>query len=443
MTGLKKALNTRGLTMIAIGACIGSGIFITPAGTMQAVPHHGYALLTWLIGGFTAFLGAMTFSELGSMFPKEGGVYEYLKNAFGPLAGFLYGWIILLIVNTGALAALGLALADYLNFFVEITEGQKSVIAILVIWGLTLVNIMGVNISQGFASLFTGLKLLAMVSIIIVGFLYLPESEHEINLNLLSDIPDNLIGGILVAFVGVFWSMGGWHHATYLSGETIDAQKTVPKAMLYGTMTVTLVYVLIIAAYMILLPMDRISSSERVAGDALAAVFTNGGKMLSVIISVSIFGTIGIYTMSAPRIYYAMSRDGLFFSFLADVSAKYKTPYKAMIFQAFWAMLLILMWGSFMRIITFVTFMDIVFMALATSSIFVFRKRKTLNEGFRLKYYPLVPVIFLIITVAFVLNTLSSLNAESLVGVAILAAGIPVYYFFKRKNNNQIVTPQR
>ncbi len=443
MTGLKKALNTRGLTMIAIGACIGSGIFITPAGTMQAVPHHGYALLTWLIGGFTAFLGALTFSELGSMFPKEGGVYEYLKNAFGPLAGFLYGWIILLIVNTGALAALGLALADYLNFFVEVTEGQKSVIAILVIWGLTLVNIMGVNISQGFASLFTGLKLLAMVSIIIVGFLYLPESEHEINLNLLSDIPDNLIGGILVAFVGVFWSMGGWHHATYLSGETIDAQKTVPKAMLYGTMTVTLVYVLIIAAYMILLPMDSISSSERVAGDALAAVFTNGGKMLSVIISVSIFGTIGIYTMSAPRIYYAMSRDGLFFSFLADVSAKYKTPYKAMIFQAFWAMLLILMWGSFMRIITFVTFMDIVFMALATSSIFVFRKRKTLNEGFRLKYYPLVPVIFLIITVAFVLNTLSSLNAESLVGVAILAAGIPVYYFFKRKNNNQIVTPQR
>lgn len=435
MTGLKKALTTKGLTMIAIGACIGSGIFVTPASTMQLIPHHGYVLMAWIIGGFVAFLGAMTFSELGSRFPEEGGVYVYLRNAYGKLAGFLYGWIILLIVNTGALAALGLALADYLKFFLPVSDHEKAFIAISVIWGLTIINIFGVNISQGFASLFTGLKLLAMVLIILVGFWFLPEVNHEVRLDLTSDIPSDLLSGMLFAFVGVFWSMGGWHHATYLSGEAIDPQKTVPRAMLIGTVVVTVVYVLIIGAYMILLPADLMSQSSRVAGDAVASVFAGGGKLVSIAISISIFGTIGIYTMTAPRIYYAMAKDGIFFSFLADVSEKYKTPYKAMLFQAVWATVLILIWGSFIRIITFVTFMDIVFMALATATIFIFRKENTKHDGFMLKWYPMIPVIYLIVTIAFVVNTLVDLNAESWVGMAILIAGVPAYYYFKGKND--------
>jgi len=433
MTKLKRALTTRGLTMIAIGACIGSGIFVTPANTMQYIPHHGYALLAWIIGGFVAFLGAMTFSELGSRFPEEGGVYVYLRNAYGKLAGFLYGWIILFIVNTGALAALGLALADYLKFFLPVSDNEKAIIAIIVIWGLTIVNIFGVDISQGFASLFTGLKLLAMALIILVGIWFLPDATHEIHLDLSSEIPPNLLSGMLFAFIGVFWSMGGWHHATYLSGEAIDAQKTVPRAMLIGTIVVTVVYVLIIGAYMVLLPADVMSQSSRVAGDAVASVFTGGGKLVSIAISISIFGTIGIYTMTAPRIYYAMAKDGVFFSFLADVSEKYKTPYKAMLFQAVWATVLILIWGSFIRIITFVTFMDIVFMALATATIFVFRKKNDAHTGFTLRWFPIIPIIYLIVTIAFVVNTLIDLNTESWVGVAILISGVPAYYYFIRK----------
>ena len=426
--------------MIAIGGCIGSGIFVTPAGTMAQIPHHGYVILTWVIGGLAAFCGAMTFSELGSTYPREGGVYVYIKNAFGDMAGFLYGWIILLIVNTGALAALGLALADYLKFFMPVSDNFKSLLAIAVIWGLTIINIFGVDISQWFASLFTGLKLLAMVLIILVGVFYIPDIHHEINLDLSSNIPPNLFNSLLLAFVGVFWSMGGWHHATYMSGEAIDAQKTVPRAMLTGTLVVTAVYVLIIGAYMVLLPADVMAQSERVAGDAIASVLSGGGKLVSVAISVSIFGTIGIYTMTAPRIYYAMAKDGIFFNFLADVSEKYKTPYKAMIFQAVWATVLILIWGSFIRIITFVTFMDIVFMALATSTVFVFRKRKVSNSGYKLSYYPLIPVIYLVITIAFVVNTLVSLNAESWTGVLIMLVGIPVYYYFKKNSHARDLT---
>lgn len=437
MPELKKALTTRGLTMIAIGACIGSGIFVTPANSMQTLHHHGFVLLTWFIGGIIAFLGAMTFSELGARYPNEGGVYVYLKKAYGDLAGFLYGWVILLIVNTGALAALGYALADYLRFFIILSDWHKSLIAIYVIWALTIINIFGVNISQSFASIFTGLKLLAMLVIIFTGFWFLPSNNHLITLDLTYDIPNNLIQGILIAFIGVFWSMGGWHHATYMAGETINPSKTVPKAMLIGTLTVTVFYLLIIFSYMILLPSDIMAGSTSVAGDAVAQVLTGGGKLVSIAIAISIFGTIGIYTMTAPRIYYAMARDGIFFSFLADVSTKYKTPYKAMLFQAFWATILIMAWGSFIRIITFVTFMDILFMALATASIFVFRKRDSNFTGFRLKWYPVIPIGYLLITVVFVVNTLAELNLESWAGMAILLAGLPVFSYFKNQRNQK------
>lgn len=423
--------------MIVIGACIGSGIFVTPASTMQVLPHHGYAILTWLAGGLVTFLGAMTFSELGSRFPQEGGVYVYLKQAYGAPAGFLYGWIILLIVNTGALAALGMAFADYLTFFLPVSDSMKSVVAIFTIWGLTLLNITGVHISQGFASLFTGAKLLAMAAIIAVGLWHIPNVTHEIILNPSGSIPVNLFGGMMMAFIGVFWSMGGWHHATYLSGEAVNAQKTIPRAMLAGTLTVTLIYILVLIAYMVLLPLQAMADSPRIAGDAISVVFQNGGKMVAVAITISIFGTIGIYTMTAPRIYYAMARDGIFFRQLADISSRFQTPYKAMLFQSVWATVLIIAWGSFLKIITFVTFMDIVFMALATASVFIFRKRQTEHPGYTLKGYPWIPLGFLIITSSFVVYTLSSLNAESLAGMAILLSGVPAYYYFSRKNRSK------
>lgn len=435
MDELKKALTTRGLTLIAIGACIGSGIFLTPADSAKNLPHHGFILLTWALGGLVSYFGAMTFSELGSIYPKEGGVYVYLKNAYGELTGFLYGWIILLIVNTGALAALGMALAGYISFFAPVSEGMKAGIAIAVIWGLTVVNIFGVNISQGFAGIFTGLKLLAIFVIIVIGLHFLPGAYPGFSLNPLDNVPAHPATGMLLTFVGVFWSMGGWHHATYVAGEAIDPARTVPRAMLYGTMAVTIVYLLVILACMSVLSLPQMAASDKLAGDAMGAVFHWGGKMVSVMITVSIFGTIGIYTMTAPRIYYAMARDGIFFGFLSHISPRYRTPYKAMLFQAGWATVLILLWGSFSKLITFVTFMDIVFMALATATIFIYRKRKITHSGYRLKLYPVIPLIYLAVTISFVINTLFSLQTESMAGVLILTAGVPVYYYFRQRRN--------
>ena len=381
----------------------------------------------------------MTFSELSARFPKAGGVYVFLKEAYGDLAGFLYGWIILFIVNTGALAALSVVFTDFLEFFIDINEDQKRNIAIGTITLLTCINIFGVNISGLFAKVFTGLKLLALLAIVVLGLWYFttPTSTHDLNFNF-SEVPDNLGSLMLLAFVGVFWSFGGWHHATYLSGETKKPQSTVPRAMLIGTLTVTAVYIMVILAYSFLLPMDQIINSERVAGDAVGNVLLGGGKLVAIGITISIFGTIGIYTMSAPRIYYAMAKDGIFFNFLAKVHPKYKTPYLAMLFQCGWAIILILVLKDFHSLITFATFMDILFMALATSTIFIFRRRKQSDRpAYLLNLYPLIPILYLIVTIAFVINAVIHIEGVSVIGgLIILFLGIPVYLFFRKNKKD-------
>ena len=437
MTQLRKRLTLYGLTMIAVGSCIGSGIFITPYQIVGALPHAGWVLVVWAIGGLIALTGALTFSELSTLFPKAGGVYVFLKEAYGDWVGFLYGWIILLVVNTGALAALSVGFAEYLKFFIpEITDFQKTWIAITVIGGLTLINCVGVQLSQIFATIFTGLKILAIGFIVVIGFVYFEPSKVEVSFALTENVPTDLGGALLIALVGVLWSFGGWHHATYLSGETIQPQRTVPRAMVLGALIVTTVYLLVNLAYMLLLPLDAIAQTERVAGDAMEAVFSWGGKFVTIVIAVSIFGTIGIYTMSAPRIYFAMAKDGIFFKRLTYLHPKWQTPVFAMVLQAVWAIVLLLFWKTFHDLISYVTFMDIIFMALAGISVFVFRKKLPNQDRlYKVIGYPVVPLIFVGISVAFVINTLIKLPLQAGAGLLVLAIGSGIYFIFKRANS--------
>ena len=357
---LQKKLTLYGLTMIAIGACIGSGIFVTPADIAKEVPNVSLIIMVWILGGILALTGALTFAELASLFPKAGGVYVFLKEAYGDMVGFIYGWVILLVINTGALAALSVAFTEYLTFFYPFGDATKIIIAILTIMGLTALNVFGVNISQIFANVFTGLKLLAIGGIILVGFLYYDPTQVPLDFSL-NETPDNIISALLVALIGVLFSMGGWHHASFMSGEAINASRNVPRAMILGVFIVTITYVLVNLAYMMLLPLSEIAQTERVAGDAVATVIPYGGKLVAIAITISIFGTIGIYTMTAPRIYFAMAKDGVFFPQLSYLHPKYKTPVYAMLIQAAWAILLIVLWQTFGNLITYVTFMDIVF----------------------------------------------------------------------------------
>lgn len=434
MTELKKKLNLYGLTMIAVGSCIGSGIFVTPYEVVQAVPHHGYVLLIWILGGVIALTGALTFAELGAMFPKAGGVYVFLKEAYGDLMGFIYGWVTLLVINTGALAALGMAFAEYLTFFFPLEQGGKIAVAIGVVSGLTLLNMIGVHVSQIFANLFTGLKLLAMAGIIGIGLFFYDPDKIELNLSLAKDTPPDLIGALLLGLIGVLWSFGGWHHASYVAGETINAKRTVPRAMVLGATIVTVMYVLINLAYMLLLPLDSIANTTKVAGDAVATIIPAGGQIMSIVIGISIFGTIGIYSMSAPRIYYAMAKDGIFFKSLAYVHPRFKTPIYAMLLQIVWTTGLLLFWGTFANLITYVTFMDIAFMTLAGICVFIFRvKRPEQERSYRVVGYPIIPLIFVLISGAFVINTLIQRPGQALAGLVLLVIGIGVYFILMNR----------
>lgn len=432
MNELKKELTVAGLTMIAIGSCIGSGIFTTPSEIVKGLSNYSLVLILWGIGGFIALLGSLVFSELSARFPEAGGVYVFLREAYGDLTGFLYGWVTLFVINTGALAALTVALIDYLSFFVALSPFEEKILALAVIIVLTGINIVGVNISQHFAKLFTGLKLLAIVFIVVVALFCtkdIDSSHFQIDFTTSNGL--DIASALMIGLVGVFWSYGGWHHATYLAGEAKEPRKTIPRAMILATSIVTIVYILCNIAYMQALPYEALINTDRVAGDAMSQVFSFGGKLVTIFITISIMGTIGIYTMTAPRIYYKMAEDGLFFSQLSVLHKRFRTPYIAMIVQSIWACILILVWGSFAKLITFVTFMDILFMALAGVCIFIFRRRKAEHDGFVTPWYPWIPIVYTLVTVAFVVNTMFALTYESFAGIGILILGMPFYYWFK------------
>ena len=428
---LRQALTLYGLTVIAVGSCIGSGIFATPGQIVQAVPNAVLVLLAWVLGGALALTGALTFSELGGMFPRSGGVYVYLREAYGDLAAFLYGWIILLVVNSGALAGLSAAFAEYISiFFPNMGEKSKVVVAAITMLALTAFNALGVQVSQALSGVFTGLKLLAIGGIIAVGFLLGSAEQVGLKFSLSKGVPESWATALLTALIGVLFSVGGWHHASYVAGEAIDAQRTVPRAMTLGVLIVMVTYLLVNIAYMLLLPLEEIAHTTRVASDALGQVTPWGGQAVAAAVALSIFGTLSIYTMSAPRIYFAMAVDGIFFRALAWVHPRWRTPVLAMSVQALWAIGVLLFFeGLFEHIIIFVTFADALFMGLAGAALFVLRwKRPKAERPVRVWGYPIVPAIFVLISAIFAVNTLLERPEQALPGLGLLATGGVVFF---------------
>lgn len=429
---LKKEITLYGLTMVAIGSCIGSGIFLTPSQIAGHLPSPLWILLVWTVGGLITLTGALTFAELGAMFPQAGGVYVYLKKAYGPLLGFLYGWGYLLVICSGSIAALSIAFATYLNFLVPLGNTGIRTTAVLAVLGVTAINIVRVKAAEMFSNIFTGIKLLGIAGIVATG-LFLGDPARMHAEPLLSGSDGNMATLFGLALIGVLWSFGGWQHASYLAGETKKPQQTVPRAMIIGAAVVTAVYLLINLAYMFLLPVEKMAASPSVAADAVQTIFPFGGNLIAVMIAISVIGTAGIYTLSAPRIYYAMARDRVFFKSLAAVHPRFRTPVNAILFQSGWAIVLILFWGTFEDVITYVTFTDWIFFGLTACSIFIFRRReKDLPRPFRTPGYPVTPMIFIGITVFFVINTLIEKPLHAWAGLIFMMIGTAVFYLFKR-----------
>ncbi len=432
MSQLKQKLTLFDMTMIAIGSTIGSGIFLTPSSIIHALPSPKWALLVWIVGGLMALSGALTFAELGAKMPGAGGVYVYLKEAYGSFAGFLYGWSYLLVINTGGIAALSVAFARYFGYFVDLSPLGTKMVAITGIIIVTLINIVGVKAGGVFSDVFTLLKLAGIVGLIIVG-LGGGSSQTTDFTAPLGDLPNGLGSALAIAMVGVLWSYGGWQHASYLAGEAKNAQRTIPRAMIFGALAVTLIYLLINVAYMFLLSPAEMAASPRLAADAIGKILGDpGARLIALTIFISTFGTAGIYTLTAPRIYYAMANDGVFFKKVAEVHPTFHTPVFAILLQSLWAIVLILFWGTFEDLISYVVFTDWIFFALAAASVFIFRKRSA-SGAYQTPGYPLTPIFFVALSIWFVLNTLVERPAQAWAGLILLAVGGLVYYFWKRQ----------
>jgi len=431
MSKLRRELTLYGLTMIAIGSCIGSGIFQTPSDVAGHLSSPGLVLLVWALGGLIALTGALTFAELGAMFPQAGGVYVYLKEGYGELAAFWYGWAYFTVVNSGALAALTLVFARYFAFLVPQAEGAETWVACGAIVAVTTINVFRVKLVELFADVFTGLKLAGIAGIVVLG-LFGGHGGLGAAASEAARATGNTLSGFGLALVGVFFSYGGWHHASYLSGEARDAQRTVPRAMVLGALAVTLTYVAINVAFLRLLGVERMAASNSVAADAISTIFPAGATTIAIVIAISTFGTALIYTLSAPRIYFAMAEDGLFFRPLARVHPRFHTPVASVVFQSVWAIALIVAWRTFEQVITYVTFTDWIFFTLAACLVFVFRRRRPGAERpYRTALYPLTPLIFVTISALFLLNTLIERPAQALVSLGLLGSGLPFYLYFR------------
>ena len=358
MAELRRSLTLFDVTMIAIGGTIGSGIFLTPSLIAAALPSPWLIMAVWTAGGLMALAGALSFSELAAMMPRAGGMYVYLKEAYGDLVAFLFGWAYFLVVNGGGLGALSVAFATYLGYFVPLGAAGTKVAAVAGLLALATINVLGVKAGAVFSDVFTALKIAGIAGLILVGLAMGSPGTTDFTPSLASG-PAGLWGGLTLAMVGVLWSSGGWQHATFASAEIKNVRRTLPLAMLAGTAAVTLIYLLTNLAYMFLLSPAGMAASPRVAADAIErALGPAGGSLISLAIFISTFGVVGIYTLTAPRIYFAMARDGLFFRRAASIHPRFRTPAFAIAAQALWAAVMILFWGTFENLISYVVFTD-------------------------------------------------------------------------------------
>jgi APA family basic amino acid/polyamine antiporter len=440
---LKRKISLYGLTMIAAGSCIGSGIFRSPSETASYLPYDAWLLVAWVLGGFITMAGALSMAELGAMYPQAGGVYVYIRKAYGDAAAFLYGWVSLTVIITGSLAALALVFSSYVGSLFNLNETGKLILSLATIIILSGINVFGVKIGNVFSSIITTLKLVGILAVIVIGI----SMGHEaIDMNFaFSNFhsikhPDmNFFSAFGLACVGIFFSYGGFQHASFLAGEVKEVNKTLPRAMILGTLIVIVVYIAINIAYLKLLPIEAIGASDKVASTAVSTVLNYGSVLIALLISVSILGTISIYCMSAPRIYYALAEDGLFFKKLAAVHPKYKTPANAIIAQCIIACIILFLWRTFEDVINYVIFVDYLFLALAVFGVVVLRRRcPNVERPYRTLGYPIVPLLFVAFSAFVLIVTFIEKPLTAWVCIACLSFGYIVYVLFKRNLKTRI-----
>ncbi len=427
---LPRRLGLWSAVAVAVGSTIGSGIFGVPGGIAAQVGTLGSMIVAWTIGAVVAVFGALTVAELSAMYPRSGGIYVYLREAYGPVPAFLFGWTNLLIIRPTALGAISIIFARYLGQFVPMSEVQVRVVAAAAIAILAAANIRSVTWGAAVENATTAAKVLALAGLSVVVFAF-ARGAHGALAEPISFTPLSW-GGFGVALIAILWAYDGWADLTFMAGEVREPGRNLPRALLGGTVIVMAVYLLANLAYVRVLPMGTMAHSTAVAADTAGRLFGDLGRsVVAATVMISCFGTLNASTMTGPRILFAMADDGLFFRPIAAVHPRWRTPWASI---ALCAMLGI----AYVSIQTFEQLADAFilgiwpFYALGVGAVFILRRsRPDAPRPYHTWGYPVVPLVFLVASVALLTNALVQQTLSTGVGFAIILAGIPVFYAWR------------
>jgi APA family basic amino acid/polyamine antiporter len=430
---LKRSLSQRDLIFIVVGTTIGSGIFLTPARVLGEAGSGGVALTVWVVGGVLSLLGALTFAELGAANPKAGGLYVYLREAFGPASAFLFGWTMFLVIGSGSLATLAAAFPRYVEFFIPLGPIGHYAVSLLVIAVVAVLNVRGTRGSANVQGVTTAAKVAVIVGLA-AALVFASPDKLAAQTWWPATVSFSTFTGAITAMIGILWAYEGWQYATFSAGEMVDPQRTFGRGIVIGTALLIGIYVLTNVGYVAALGLDGVAASPRVASDAAAAVFGPwAGAAISVVILVSIFSASNGLVLTLPRVFYAMAADGLFFRQLAAVHPKFGTPAAAVIATAAWSGVLVLS-GTFEQLLTYVVFMSWVWFALAALAIFALRrKHPDMRRPFKTPGYPVTPILFVASAAIIVINTVVAKPVQSAIGLGITLAGIPAYLWWRAR----------
>jgi basic amino acid/polyamine antiporter, APA family len=433
---LRRILGISDLVLMIVGTVIGSGIFLVPGVVLRAVGNSvPIALLVWLVGGVLSLLGALTYGELSAMKPQAGGLYVYIRDCFGPFPAFLFGWTMFFVISAGSVATLAVAFANYLGEFVQLSPWQVKIVAILMISAITVVNVLGTRQSANLLNVTTAVKVGA---ILLFGTMLLWRGTHSVFGEANSAIGQTpRIVGFGLAMISVLWAYEGWQYATYTAGETVNAQRIFPLAFLIATAALIAIYIFANLGYLAALGTSGVAGSTRVAASALGVVVSHGaGKLVAIAILISMFSAANAIILNAPRVYYAMAKDGLFFISLSRVHPRFGTPALAVCAAAIWSALLAAS-GTYEQLLTYVVFIGWIFYALAAASIFIYRKRfPAMARPYRVPGYPFTPALFIVAALSLVINTMATQPLRAAIGLGIVLLGAPAFLLWRRSGVN-------